>query len=62
VQCSNCQEYGHTKVRCKVPPVESGDIDDAPIDGEHDGNGGNNYADGQADTFVEPSGDDDKDW
>lgn len=22
VQCSNCQQYGHTKVRCKEPLVE----------------------------------------
>lgn len=23
VKCSNCEEYGHTKVRCKLPPKES---------------------------------------
>jgi hypothetical protein len=28
VQCSNCQEFGHTKVRCKLPPVESDNFDD----------------------------------
>jgi hypothetical protein len=38
-------------------------MDDAPIDGGHDGNGGDvGYADGQAETFVEPSGEDGKDW
>lgn len=25
VQCSNCQQYGHTKVRCKEPLVEEDD-------------------------------------
>lgn len=23
VQCSNCEQFGHTKVRCKMPPKES---------------------------------------
>lgn len=25
VQCTNCQEYGHTKVRCKAPLAEEND-------------------------------------
>lgn len=25
VQCQNCQEYGHTKVRCKKPHVDEDD-------------------------------------
>lgn len=27
VQCSNCHEYGHTKVRCKQLPAETEDAD-----------------------------------
>lgn len=27
VQCSNCQQYGHTKVRCKEPVADEGGFD-----------------------------------
>jgi hypothetical protein len=53
VQCSNCEEFGHTKVRCKQPPNDSeafesqnsGDADGQPAqvdDGytENEGGGG----------------------
>ncbi|CEI67061.1 unnamed protein product [Fusarium venenatum] len=49
VQCSNCQEYGHTKVRCKAPPAEE-------ADGGGDGWGANDSA------AVQTVGGDDGGW
>lgn len=37
VKCSNCQEFGHTKVRCKQPPADQPDNDTG---GGFDGNAG----------------------
>lgn len=56
VQCSNCEEFGHTKVRCKLPPKDSeafethayGDADEQPPQpddghGEDAGGGGGDW-------------------
>lgn len=40
VQCSNCQEFGHTKVRCKQPPVDKQIFDDGGFTGKGDTIGG----------------------
>jgi hypothetical protein len=32
VQCSRCNEYGHTKVRCTKPPVDDGGFDNDNFD------------------------------
>lgn len=37
VKCSNCQEMGHTKVRCKKPLVAEEDDGDRGFGGNDDG-------------------------
>ncbi|KND89636.1 hypothetical protein TOPH_05772, partial [Tolypocladium ophioglossoides CBS 100239] len=59
VQCTNCQQFGHTKVRCKEPPAESdgfpngasdnvgGDFDNTG-EGSGGGSGGDSWGGGAA--------------
>lgn len=66
VQCQNCQEFGHTKVRCTKPRVEEdagagadgGGFDsvDAPVDGGDGGGDWNNNSGGGAGADWNASG------
>lgn len=40
VKCSNCQEFGHTKVRCKQPPADQPEGDYGGFDGNAGGDSG----------------------
>lgn len=58
VKCSNCQEMGHTKVRCKKPLVVEDDGGDRGFDGNDggepatNGDGGHSAWPGQGDTAA----------
>lgn len=45
VKCSNCNNFGHTKVRCKEPPADAPEED---YGGGYDNNAGGNTGDSGA--------------
>ncbi len=53
VKCSNCQEFGHTKVRCKQPPTDQPEDD---YSGGFDSNAGGDSGGGQSQNFGGDSG------
>lgn len=59
MKCSNCQQFGHTKVRCKEPTVEEPEIDNSGggFDGGNDQPVGDSWGEGNSAAAFDNAGD-----